>query len=125
VEPVCHRHQPHHLARAAAVLMIRTAGVPRHASHIDPAMLMLAHIIATAARPWTGQALCAQADPDAFFSESTRQTARAKAICSRCPVRQPCLAFALDTEEESGVWGGLDTHERQQMQRRTNRASKA
>jgi WhiB family redox-sensing transcriptional regulator len=103
------------------MLMIRTMGVPRHASHIDPAVLVLARIIATAAQPWTGQALCAQADPDAFFSDSTRQTTLAKAICSHCPVRQPCLALALDAEEESGVWGGLDPGERQQMLRRTNR----
>jgi WhiB family transcriptional regulator, redox-sensing transcriptional regulator len=83
-------------------------------------VVVLARVIATAAQPWTGQALCAQADPDAFFSDSTRQTALAKAICSRCPVRQPCLTFALDTEEESGVWGGLDSRERQ-MLRRTDR----
>jgi WhiB family transcriptional regulator, redox-sensing transcriptional regulator len=95
--------------------MFRTAGIPRNASHIDPAVLALARIIATAGRPWTDQALCAQADPDAFFSESARQTTVAKAVCCRCPVRQPCLSQALDAREEFGVWGGLDGNERQRL----------
>ena len=96
------------------MLTVRSAGVPRHASHIDPAVLVLAHIIATAARPWTVDALCAQADPDTFFSDSIRQTALPKTICG-CPVRQPCLNLAVKTGEESGVWGGLDPTERQEM----------
>jgi WhiB family transcriptional regulator, redox-sensing transcriptional regulator len=95
--------------------VITTTGIPRHASHIDPAVLVLARIIAAAARPWTDQALCAQADPDAFFSESIRQASVAKAICSRCPVRQPCLSQALDAREEFGVWGGLDGDERERL----------
>jgi WhiB family transcriptional regulator, redox-sensing transcriptional regulator len=97
--------------------MFRTAGIPRNASHIDPAVLVLAQIIAIAAQPWTDQALCAQADPDAFFSESIRQISAAKAVCHRCPVRQPCLSQALDTREEFGVWGGLDGNERQRLLR--------
>ncbi|HEY1919798.1 MAG TPA: WhiB family transcriptional regulator [Streptosporangiaceae bacterium] len=102
--------------------MFRIAGVPRHGSHISPAVLALAHVIASAARPWTEQALCAQADPDAFFSESTRQIEMARAICQRCPVRQSCLSQALDGREEFGVWGGLDGDERQRLLRRARRA---
>lgn len=98
--------------------VIRTVGVPRHADHIDPAVLVLARLIAAAAQPWTSQALCAQADPDAFFSESTRQTSVAKTICCRCPVREPCLSQAMSTGEKHGVWGGLDGDERQKLRRR-------
>jgi WhiB family redox-sensing transcriptional regulator len=41
-----------------------------------------------------------------FFSESPVDAARAKAICSRCTVRQLCLARALERAEPFGVWGG-------------------
>jgi WhiB family redox-sensing transcriptional regulator len=41
-----------------------------------------------------------------FFSENPADAARAKAICSRCPVRSLCLARALDRAEPFGVWGG-------------------
>ena len=43
--------------------------------------------------------------------------ARAKAICRRCDVQAECLAFAMSTREEHGVWGGLDEYERRQLRR--------
>jgi hypothetical protein len=33
-------------------------------------------------------------------------------ICAGCPVRQQCLAFALDTRQNHGVWGGMSEEER-------------
>lgn len=41
-----------------------------------------------------------------FFSENAIDTARAKAICARCPVRELCLSRALERAEPYGVWGG-------------------
>lgn len=41
-----------------------------------------------------------------FFSENPMDIARAKAICSRCTVRQLCLARAIERREPYGVWGG-------------------
>lgn len=38
--------------------------------------------------------------------------ARAKAVCATCPVRQPCLEFAIANVERHGVWGGLTWDER-------------
>ena len=40
---------------------------------------------------------------------------RAKAICAACPVREPCLAYALRIREPHGVWGGLNEHERREL----------
>ncbi len=37
---------------------------------------------------------------------------RAKAICATCPVREPCLAYALRIREPHGIWGGLSEVER-------------
>jgi hypothetical protein len=33
---------------------------------------------------------------------------------ARCPVRLPCLAFALRTRQVHGIWGGLTEEERHQ-----------
>jgi WhiB family redox-sensing transcriptional regulator len=41
-----------------------------------------------------------------FFSEDLIDTARAKAICSKCALAAPCLAGALERQEPWGVWGG-------------------
>ena len=41
-----------------------------------------------------------------FFSEELHDIARAKAICSKCVVRVPCLEGALERREPWGVWGG-------------------
>lgn len=38
----------------------------------------------------------------------------ALAICRRCPVKGPCLAWALE-HDESGVWGATTEDERKAM----------
>ena len=40
---------------------------------------------------------------------------RAKAICEQCPVREPCLPYALKIREPHGIWGGLNEVERKQL----------
>ncbi|GHE35359.1 transcriptional regulator WhiB [Streptosporangium violaceochromogenes] len=45
-------------------------------------------------------------DPDLWFAESPEDVEFAKALCGRCPIRQACLARALEREEPWGVWGG-------------------
>lgn len=64
---------------------------------------------------WREQALCAQSSrKEAFFDDRRRD--EAKAICSRCPVREACLDYSLKTEQPEGVWGGLSTPERRTAQ---------
>ena len=41
-----------------------------------------------------------------------RRIADAKAICKTCPVRMPCLAFAVRTGQQHGIWGGLTENQR-------------
>ena len=41
-----------------------------------------------------------------FFSEDLYDIARAKHLCSTCPVREACLAGAVARREPWGVWGG-------------------
>jgi len=42
----------------------------------------------------------------------------ALAICrTLCPVRDACLAHAIDQAEDAGIWGGMSTEQRRQMAR--------
>jgi WhiB family redox-sensing transcriptional regulator len=41
-----------------------------------------------------------------FFSEQIDDIARAKAVCGKCPMQEPCLRGALARREPLGVWGG-------------------
>ena len=82
---------------------------------------------------WQEQAACRSYDnllffgPDQGESELEKQgrEARAKAICQRCPVAQPCLEFAMETNQKYGIWGGLTDKERASLKRRRARARRA
>ncbi len=41
----------------------------------------------------------------------------ARSVCRRCPVREECLAYAFDSGEEWGIWGGLTSAERREIRR--------
>ncbi|HZO67810.1 MAG TPA: WhiB family transcriptional regulator [Kribbellaceae bacterium] len=47
-----------------------------------------------------------QVQPLIFFAERYADAERAKALCRECPVRELCLAGALERAEPWGVWGG-------------------
>ena len=49
---------------------------------------------------------CWSADPDLWFAESPSDVEDAKALCVPCPLREACLAGALERREPWGVWGG-------------------
>lgn len=49
---------------------------------------------------------CRSNDPELFFAESPADVEYAKSLCQSCPVRDECLAGALDRREPWGVWGG-------------------
>ncbi|MFF3326526.1 WhiB family transcriptional regulator [Streptomyces sp. NPDC002889] len=66
---------------------------------------------------WDQDAACRSADPEELFAESAQQN-RAKAVCTGCPVRTECLAEALDSRIEFGVWGGMTERERRSLLRR-------
>jgi len=79
---------------------------------------------------WAASAGCVGEDPELFFPTGTspgaiEQTARAKSVCSRCPVRPECLGWSLETFQDAGVWGGLDEEERRQIRRERRRATAA
>jgi WhiB family redox-sensing transcriptional regulator len=69
---------------------------------------------------WRDQAACRNKEPDLFFPIGTSgpaltQLAEAKSVCHGCPVASKCLAWALETGQNSGVWGGMSEDERRQL----------
>ena len=46
------------------------------------------------------------ADDDPFFDGGEDNERTAIAICQLCPVQDPCLAYAIRTGQQHGVWGG-------------------
>ncbi|MCW2667953.1 MAG: whiB1 [Frankiales bacterium] len=76
---------------------------------------------------WRHRALCRDEDPELFFPIGTAgpaatQVAEAKVVCRRCSVVEDCLTWALETGQDSGVWGGTDEDERRALKRRGVRA---
>lgn len=47
-----------------------------------------------------------RSDPDLFFAELPEDVERAKSMCVDCPIRDACLAGAIQRREPWGVWGG-------------------
>ena len=79
---------------------------------------------------WRDKAACLTVDPELFFpvgntGPAVDQIDRAKSVCSHCPVTEYCLQYALDTNQDSGVWGGLSEDERRALKRRAARARRA
>lgn len=68
---------------------------------------------------WTANASCGagRLAPDALFVEGSAQR-EVRAVCMSCPVRLECLADALDSRTDFGVWGGMTERERRALLRR-------
>lgn len=73
------------------------------------------------------KAACAEVDPELFFPQETEywegkitarytNIAEAKKICSECPLKTPCLIYALENREQ-GIWGGTTEDNRTSMRR--------
>jgi len=79
---------------------------------------------------WRDRAACLDVDPELFFpigntGPALAQIEEAKAVCRTCPVIDTCLNWAIETGQDSGVWGGLSEDERRALKRRNARARRA
>ena len=75
-----------------------------------PSLEELAH------RPgWMARAACRGEDTALFFPTLGGNAARARVICSICPVRSDCLAYARTDADTGGIWGGTTQRERRGM----------
>jgi WhiB family transcriptional regulator, redox-sensing transcriptional regulator len=73
-------------------------------------------------RNWRDLASCRDTAPDLFFPVGATglavgQIARAKAVCDMCPAKEPCLQYAIEHNQDSGVWGGTSEEERRVLRR--------
>ncbi|MGI8948275.1 MAG: WhiB family transcriptional regulator [Ornithinimicrobium sp.] len=64
------------------------------------------HAVATDRHPAPSALPCHEHPPDLWFAEPPEQVEAAKALCLPCPLREQCLAGALERSEPWGVWGG-------------------
>lgn len=80
----------------------------------------------------TDDPACAQTDPELFFPQEGLDfagrniskyvdIAAAKKICNSCPLKLPCLEYAL-MNVEIGIWGGTTEEQRKQMRKGSGRA---
>ena len=72
---------------------------------------------------WQLKAACRGPHSEVFFppesferkADKVVREAQAKEICRTCPVRTPCLDYALSIREGNGIWGGLNEAERREL----------
>jgi WhiB family transcriptional regulator, redox-sensing transcriptional regulator len=66
-------------------------------------------------------AKCAELDDydvELFFSGVPEDILYSKKICAQCPIQEECLDYALDTNQNVGVWGGMSENERKKLRRK-------
>lgn len=56
---------------------------------------------------------CLGSDPDLFFPNGDLiKQKKAKAICATCSVINECRDYAINSNKQSGIYGGLSRDER-------------
>lgn len=81
---------------------------------------LLSTVGALESPPWHAGAACHTLPPELFFPAGRTGTAQelaesAKRVCARCAVAEACLRFAMETNQEYGVWGGTTEDERRAL----------
>jgi hypothetical protein len=62
---------------------------------------------------------CQDSDPEIWFPPGQGPSyAVARAFCNRCPVRVKCLTYALENDEQHGMFGGLAPEQRNNLKRK-------
>lgn len=72
---------------------------------------------------WRQLAACRDSEPNLFFPVGSTgpaidQIVEAKRICATCGVQEECLQYALESNQEAGVWGGYAEDERRRLRKR-------
>jgi WhiB family redox-sensing transcriptional regulator len=88
-------------------------------------------VVLPARKMWPERAACRDTDPDIFFGRPDKygvdrhdpdELVRATRLCAGCPVREECLADALDRGADvEGIWGGCTKKDRERLVRRIAR----
>jgi len=67
---------------------------------------------------WMLEGKCRGRAPHDFFPSDGVGVEQARKVCADCPVREPCLEYALTYRIDHGVWGGASERERRRILRR-------
>lgn len=67
---------------------------------------------------WMAEASCRSLSPETFFPSDGAGVETARRICDDCPVKRPCLDYALIHRIDHGVWGGVSERGRRRISRR-------
>ena len=86
-----------------------TARQPPHSTSATPA---------PASADWRDEAACRGADLALFFPGRGESAGPARQICASCPVRRPCLDYAISQGITNGIWGGLADRDRRPLRTR-------
>ncbi len=74
---------------------------------------------------WMADGNCRDESPSLFFPSDGVGVEVARRICATCPVKSPCLEYALRNRIDHGVWGGASERERRRIARRRRSARAA
>ena len=66
---------------------------------------------------WMAGGKCTDIPPSTFFPSDGVGVEVARKICQDCPVKEPCLEYALINRIDHGVWGGTSERERRRILR--------
>jgi len=66
---------------------------------------------------WMASGSCRNLAPETFFPSDGVGVDVARKICERCPVKSPCLEYAMENHIDHGVWGGTSERERRRIAR--------
>lgn len=67
---------------------------------------------------WMVKGNCRDEPPSRFFPSDGVGVEVARRICAGCPVKSPCLEYALEQRVDHGVWGGASERERRRILKR-------
>lgn len=78
--------------------------------------LLREYLVSTRA-DFMADAACKGEDPEMFFvgKGEFKAARRALDICHRCPVKEPCLRYAVDNGIGVGIYGGTTPRQRRRM----------
>ena len=66
---------------------------------------------------WMADGKCRELPPETFFPTDGVGVEIARRVCANCPVKDPCLEYALLHRIEHGVWGGHSERSRRRILR--------
>lgn len=72
---------------------------------------------------WMAKGKCREMPPDTFFPSDGAGVEVARKICADCPMKSPCLEYAMANHIDHGVWGGTSERERRRIARRRRLAA--